>query len=200
MSVRIIVSSLIIAVIIAATARADHGSIGVWADQSATNCAISDMATGTQTLYVVMTQTSGWVAARFRVEHSSGMNMTLISESYTGATTGDVLSGITVCNVACLPAPTLIATLEYLKDGTSADCSTITIGAYPGSIDPEVVNCGRVFRYVETHTATVNGNAINCPSPTCGYELRFGTSPSWDFCPAVPIEETTWGRIKALFN
>jgi hypothetical protein len=76
----------------------------------------------------------------------------------------------------------VVAELTYQLDGMSKNCSTIGIEAFPGDETPLVYPCigGAVSPFVAP--LIVNFDHYNgCDNP-------------------VPVRETTWGRVKALYR
>lgn len=75
-----------------------------------------------------------------------------------------------------------IMTVTYQLAGTSAPCSYLEIIAHPDSTTPLVSRCDLNLVEPRVHTLWVNYDHLNgCPPP-------------------VATEQTTWGRVKALYR
>ncbi len=119
---------------------------------------------------------------------------------YWPQTVGDTQNGMMVCYNSCVGSGNnMVAAVTYMRYGTSADCSQLMIVPYPGSETVEEIDCNfqpRALALQDFLMLSAGGGA-GCP---CG-GLRYdpGTPVTFD-CTPLPTEETTWGRIKALYR
>lgn len=160
------------------------GAVGIFANLEATDCNLFDQAPGVMTFYIVHVLTAGALAAQFAAPMPSCMT----GAAYLGETSpfnivlGNTQTGVTVAYGRCLGGPIHLLTVFYLVQGMSQACCEFPVVADPrvpsGQI--EVPSCGFVLNYGAGAHAIVN------PTPTCA-------------CGSVPVEETTWGHIKAMY-
>jgi hypothetical protein len=165
------------------------GSIGLFADEGASSCSVYDIIPAfVITIYVVHVHTPGAAGAQFMVDHWSwGANLTVLVETVTPPYihVGNSETGISIgYGGMCVPAPNMILTISYLGSGQSLPCSYILVMPAPTAGPPGI--------YV-TDCATPP-NLLNA---TGGALL---VNPMLDCNCSIPVEETTWGRVKALYQ
>ena len=171
----------------AASAQWVPGSIDVMADIGATTCNITD-AGGVLSVYVFHTNTNGSTLTRFRVQPSAGVTLTWLADNvspYFGI--GDSQNGIAIAYGACLsnfPGP--ILTMTYLAAGNTPACETLRILEDPGSLSGQVefIDCTLPIPLKFTVPMAGTGIVNNDGSCVCN----------------IPVRDTTWGRVKALYN
>lgn len=155
-------------------------------------------APGPITVYVEHDPYGNATAVRFKLEPGPGMTMTYVSEvHYLPRTFGDAQTGMTVCYNGCIGAPVVLAAVTYMRYGTSADCSTLRVVPYPGAETVEGMDCN-----FQPRAETIRDFLVSTPSAGCGCpspRLDPGTPLAFD-CTPLAIEQTTWGRIKALYR
>ena len=83
---------------------------------------------------------------------------------------------------SCLASPIVLVPINYFVHGTSAPCSFIDVVAPLTTGQIEVVDCNNNLLVATGARTFVN------PDATCDCNLP------------VPVEETTWGRVKALYQ
>ncbi|HEX5132181.1 MAG TPA: hypothetical protein VFX92_06830 [Candidatus Krumholzibacteria bacterium] len=156
---------------------------------------------GLSTLYVFHQNLNAATAVRFRIQSGPGVTMTYVSETHPfPQTLGDTQTGITVCyGGQCLIGEQLLATVTYMSYGTSADCSKVLIVPHPDAETVEEMDCDFLPQQVAAWDFTLyavpeGGDCpLSWPHTIDGTPKAFGCSP-------VAAEETTWGRIKALYR
>jgi hypothetical protein len=164
------------------------GSIGVFSDPGGTNCDIYDFAPGLITVYVVHVNSTGATAAQFRVDNVSwgAGTLTFLGEISAYPTViGNSQSGISIGYGACIVSPNLLLTINYFGSGLTPPCSYIKVVPDPQAIPPGnvlVVDCGIP---AAKWTATGGAMVVN-PLESC-------------LCD-IPVQETTWGRVKSLYQ
>jgi hypothetical protein len=187
---------LVVIVTIAVTASTavaqNYGTIGVYADFGGCDCEIDDLFAGMVTVYVVHRGiVDGVTASQFVVEGSGGMAMVHVSEASIGGPihiTGSIVDGYGVHYGTCVTGDLTIMTIQYFAQGTSAQCSRLDVVAAPTSVlgEVEVSDCD-----YQLHAATGLGAYVNATIDcACTSAL----------CTPVPVEEKTWGGIKALYR
>ena len=166
----------------ASLAFGQAGSIGLFADTGASGCSLVDPFFMAQSVYVIHVFTPGATASEFMVAQSGGFNMIFTGEiQHQPTSIGSVMTGISIGYGGCFAGPILRVTMNYLGQGLSAPCSYLQVVPHPmnqsGAI--EMVDCGFVKR------PATGGRLIVNPNATCQ-------------C-SVPTQETTWGKVKALY-
>jgi hypothetical protein len=167
-----------------AIAQPNLGSIDVFSDPVYASCDFTDDG-GLITVYVLVTNSiDGTTAAQWMMNIPSAWSL-LGQTSPFQTVIGDPLSGIAVAYGQCLTGDFLILTINFLGDGGSPPCSFISIVPDPtapsGQI--EIVDCRAD---PEKWPFALLGQGIVNDDGTCG-------------C-TTPIQESTWGRVKALYQ
>jgi len=192
--VRTILMASVLAVLLAAPVGSQQpGFIGLYAEQTWEGCLMFDETPGVRTVYVYHHLGQGR-GVRFRVVAGPGVTMTYLSETHYYPTLGDTQNGITVCYQQCIGGP-LVATIQYMAYGTSSINTRINVVPHPETNAVEVMNCDGTISGVPVQPLSVN------PEGGCLPPVWYGqpTSPQ-DFCQALPVQKTTWGSIKALYE
>ena len=163
------------------------GLIGLFADPQGTNCNFLYGGPGLLAVYVVHTRTVGATASQFSAPiPACWTNALWLSD--TGIwpiNIGNSQTGVALGYGTCQVGPMHIYTINYFVQGPPAG----TCCYYPVLPDPhvasgeiEVVDCNGNSVYGEGGTASLY--------PTANCMCEGGT---------VRVEETTWGRVKALY-
>jgi len=170
--------------VVAAVARGD--TIGVYSDNMGTSCNIIDNTTGMLSIYVVHISTEGATASEFSAPKPDCMvGATYLSDTVAFFEVGNTQTGTSIPYGTCRMGPTHAVTMIFFAHGTSEPCCLYPVLPDPHpSVGGEVLveDCNGNTVAAVGLVATVNGNAT-CP---CGYP--------------VPVEETTWGQLKAMFS
>jgi hypothetical protein len=98
---------------------------------------------------------------------------------------GNSQNGIAVGYGSCLTGSIFVMMINYFVQGTSEACCVYPVLPYPNAVPGGAIlvqDCDYNLVFGVGLAATVNGNS-SCP---CGYP--------------VPVEETTWGGVKALYG
>lgn len=171
----------------ASPAFGQAGFIGLYSDSLYQNCNLTDPPVGgpgLQHVYVVHEYTPGATASRWRVVNYR-MGCAYLSEASPFVTIGDAFNGISVAYGSCLASYILLLDISYYCSGTSPDGAMLYVApdlaAPSGTI--EVVNCATITLVGNGACMTINDPWCDCPPP-------------WP----APLEETSWGNIKALYR
>ncbi len=160
-----------------APAQLGGGRVALYSDSLFTDSTYVDNVPAVLHVYVVhqdfIPAASG---IQFRIERSAGFTGTWLSESSPfPVVVGDSQTGVAIAFGACKTAPVLLLDIMYFAHGTSGPCSYLASTAHPSSPSGKIE--------VSTCTVTVLAEPgrlrVNC---------------------TVPVEETTWGRVKALYS
>ncbi|UCH83871.1 MAG: BACON domain-containing protein [Candidatus Latescibacterota bacterium] len=160
------------------------GDIGVFADVSGLECNIVDAASGLLEVYVVHMTTAGAMASQFAAPMPTCMTgVTWLADSKIyPATIGNSQEGVAIGYGACYASPIHVLTIQYFAAGLSETCCMYpvipSVNAPSGQI--EVVNCAEELLWGNGLVSSVNADA------TC-------------MCGVVKVEESTWGRVKAIY-
>jgi len=124
--------------------------------------------------------------AAFRVVTGGGFTGVYMGETVFGDLwLGNTQDGLEVVLYQCHNSPLLLATVYYSTDGMSPSCAWLEVVGHPLYDNAIVVaDCGSGMH--EIHSC-----------------CRLTVIRSWDdrrTCGLVPVEESTWGRVKALYR
>jgi hypothetical protein len=157
------------------------GVIGIYADAEPgppANRAITD-AGGLVRLYIWHAGSDQVTASQFKVD-IGGLGWTSIGESWAFALIiGNGLNGIAISYEFCLSGDIYLGSLSFIGNN-APDCSLIAIVPDPVSTSGRVqaFDCSSNRVYPMGYAATVNPDGV-CP---------------------VPVQETTWGKVKSLYQ
>ena len=119
----------------------------------------------------------GGVAWWFKLSESPGFTGVWTGDTpHTGGVFGDTRTGIHLVEVSCLASPAHILTVTYQLAGTSSPCATIAVVEADGA-GVRMNSCDSGGMLAAGSTLTVN--PAGCP---------------------VPVESTTWGKLKAFYR
>ena len=162
--------------------------IGIFADATGAveSCAISDAAAGLLSLYVVHIGTAGATASQFKAPMPACMTgSSYLSDSSPFAVTiGNSQTGVAIGYGACLVAPIHVLTINIFAGGASEACCIYRVMADESvaSGEIETVDCDENLLFAVGQSGTINGNT-SCPCAGI-----------------VPAQESSWGKIKSLYN
>jgi hypothetical protein len=186
-----LVIALLGATFTAVLAQSSPGSIMLFVDNPPTDCDTYDIP-GIITVYVwhmFYDPVDFATGVYFKVDHSSfGCILTYAGETiadpyYTWI--GSSQTGIFINFNACIMGPNHILTIIYVSSGLSPDCCHIQVVDHPGTSPPGIyaVDCGELPGQMFPATG---GDVIINPTPQCNCN--------------IPVKETSWGKIKALYS
>jgi hypothetical protein len=165
----------------AGPALAAH-SIGIYADELAQSCEISDPGGAVnKTFYIVHTnEVQPCIGSAWRLVWDPGMTMVWIGDDTTPfSKVGNAKDGVQVAYVPCTAGTFKIDTVTMMSFGTSAPCSYMRLGPEPTR--------GRVIIFCNFASVPFTaGEGIVNANGTCACTVR--------------TEPTTWGTIKALYR
>lgn len=173
----------------AGTSYGQAGYIGLYSDISGTECTTADIP-GPCYVYVIHKNASGVTSSRFMIQ-DIGLNSTIfLNEVFSPGRlwTGSLHSGVVVSYGACFSSDVLLATMEYLCQGTADPCATTRVlpdpAAPSGTI--EVEDCGFPPNTLVANASILTWNDTGNCIPGCGQ--------------VVPAQDTSWGQVKALYR
>jgi hypothetical protein len=166
------------------------GTIGIFSDQTGTNCFIEDKTPGLLTLYVVHVATDGATACQYVAAKPSCFTATYLSDTNPfPVTIGNSQTGVSVGYGTCRVGTIHVQTISYFAQGTTPPCCTYQVSCDPlggsgscaaGKVD--VVDCDFNLVYGEGGSAVINEEGCDCPQPTLvlsGYESVHWQDPLW---------------------
>jgi hypothetical protein len=185
MRTKVTIGLFFLSVLISRTAWSD--TIGLYSDPSGASCNFVVTPFAVTDVYAVHV-TDGATASMFLAQKPACWT----GAAWLGDTTpycagvgcGDSQTGIALVYGTCRVGAIHVLTIRYFAGGASESCCPYPLLPHPWSQGGhvEVVDCdfnpGVAFELM----ATVNGGP-ECP---CGYP--------------VPVEEKTWGQVKALYS
>lgn len=174
----------------ASPASAQWGDLGAYNDQAGLSCNIADVGAAIHDVFIVLKHnSSGAVVVKFKAQSTATM-------SYVGETVpppyvaiGSSLAGIEIGFTSCKTLDTYVMKVTYFGTGSSPQCSYFSVIPHQGSEIPGqviTVDCNTPFGNLH---AIPGGQAIINP----------GAPPAQCDC-NVPVGESTWGAIKALYR
>ena len=160
-----------------------HHKIAIYADAAHLSTEAFDLAPGILTIYLVHEvhehlETAATSAA-FQVFTSAGFTGVWLDDTTQFPHTGSSPTGITIAYLGCLPTPLNILEVRYTVFGTSAACSYVDVGPHPDHGKINTHDCSQL--------------------PFPGVGARLTVNPN-ETCSPLPIESTTWGKIKSLYR
>jgi hypothetical protein len=160
------------------------GYISIRGNQFGDQCEIYDQSPGLLTIYVVHTNTTGATASRWSAPMPSCMvgATFLTDQPVFGVNIGNSQTGISIGYAACLTGPIHILSMLFFGSGLSSSCCRYDVYPDPGAVSGqiEVVDCANNLLWTTGSPGFVN------PDQGC-------------VCGLVPVEQTTWGRVKSLY-
>jgi len=182
---RVLLTSLAV-LMVAAAANAQWGTIDIF-DQTDATCALTDAPAGILTIHLWHTNiTSGATGNQFIVDKGPGVTISYFSDAATDPSIlkiGTADAGISVAYGSCRSSDFHFLNVIYFTSATSTACSYLSILPSPASLTGlvEIIDCAAT-----KHTYPSGGQAIMNDDGSCTCN--------------VPVQRTTWGKVKALYN
>lgn len=161
------------------------GLLSLSADTQGSNCFISDVGPGLLTAHVVHTFSPGTTGSSFSAPRPPCMTdaVWIADSSPLSIVTGNSQTGVSVVYGACLTGAFHVLSITYFGSGTTPACCWYPILPNPSTGFIDAVDCnGLLVTSFAGSPAVINGNY------TC------------DCSPALAAEQSTWGRVKALYS
>jgi hypothetical protein len=161
------------------------GSIGIFADPLGTDCNLVAPVSGIASFYIVHVFAANVTAAQFSAPQPSCFTCAYLSDTVVyPVTIGNSQNGISMGYGACLSSPVHVLTINYLCSVPAPECCQ-----YPVLPDPQALPTAGIWTVdcdFNQLAATGRAGVIN-PTPDCRC------------VGAVPVDDTTWGGVKALY-
>ena len=159
------------------------GSIGVFADNGATNCNITDMGS-LVTVHLAHVYTDGSTASQFKLDIGTTGWMHLGDNIVFPTKIGTSITGLSVGYGSCLSGAVVYIGGVNFFGTNAAPCTYIRIVGDPTAPTGEI----------EAVDCNIPQNKI---FPTGGTAI---VNPTMDCECNVPVNDSTWGGIKALYQ
>jgi hypothetical protein len=158
--------------------------VGFYGDTEGTVHAVYDSAPGQLVIYVVLrnySPTDGAGTVRFSAEPPPCFDAVHLSESSVYNVMGDSQAGAWVWPLNCSDGVYLLMTIVYTVQGETWDCCWFEPQPFPGDSQVLAGDCAFTrLEWIATEGIWINpNNPMTCTSP---------------------VEETTWGAIKAMYR
>ncbi len=159
------------------------GSLFLAGDSLGADCTVYD-APGIVHIYVFHIYTYGATASQFMIDCTSGVAMTYLSDYSPYLIIGNSQTGVAIAYGTCVPSPHMILDIQYLGSGLSQNCSSCRVVPDPIAVPPEIL-------------------VADCQDPpnlliAMGGEIWI--NPDGSCSCIIPVQETSWGRIKSLYK
>jgi hypothetical protein len=157
------------------------GTLELFADRAGTACVLADTPYF-QSIYVFQTGGASSTGVRFSAPRPACWNATWIGDNWgSGAKVGSSQSDVTVGFGVCRPLPVLVLEIQYLAGGTATPCCKYEIKP--------------IARFAYT-----NCNFFELPMVVGPRAVTINPDESCPCMVPVSTEESTWGRVKALYR
>ena len=159
---------------------AQSGQIGIYSDAGGTSVDLNN-TTGSMQAYCVHINSSGATACQFAIE-VVGTQLTYFGESSPFTFIGNSSSGIGIAYGGCRMSPIHVLTISF--GGISTACDRIKIVPDPTAAPPGIYVTDCTVPVPNLLTAKGGWAVIN-PDASC---------------PGNPITDSSWGRIKSIYQ
>jgi len=179
---KLILCAIVLLIVANASVAQPGGNLAVYADPLALSCDLMDIP-GICEYTVVHMLTPGVTASQFKIE-TNHLGILVGWTSPFGVVLGDPLSGIAIGYGVCLSGQIQVLTMIYFCQGITPPCGGMSVVGHPTANPPGLLaaDCSNNVVPVQGYTSYINNDG-RCPC----------TSP-------IPVQETTWGQVKALYQ
>ncbi|MFQ5511971.1 MAG: hypothetical protein ACE5EO_08995 [Candidatus Krumholzibacteriia bacterium] len=183
-------TALVCVCLVATTASAQESHIRIFADTDGTDCRPQDLVPNVFQVHVVQIRVAGSQAAEFTVTTGGGFDGVFLGEVLSrqdAVQVGNAESGTAIGLGICLAGPVHFLTLRYFCEGKSARCSYFEVSEYvrDNYRGLNYVDCDLNMVAAAGGRTYINGGQ-DCPCDIPGF--------------TTPVEESTWGGVKALYR
>ena len=174
--------ALILALILAASARAQVSGVGriaIFSDEALTDSTLVDSSSRIVDIYIAHVDCFGGVTgSEFKTQPDGGFAGVWLNETspWWPYVLGTSPEGVSIAYASCVTADIFLIKAVYWLPGISSPCSGLSVVGHPDR-NGYMVCTG--CNFVDLPCDAPGSLRVNCP---------------------VPVEETTWGRVKALYR
>lgn len=192
MSRVLLVTLAVVCVCSIAFAQPPGGQIMIFADPLGTDCFPKDRFPNVLQVYVVQIDAEGASGSQFKIETGGGFEGVFLGEELAltrGLKQGNSTTGTGIGYGECLVSPIHLLTLSYYCNGLSSECSYLEVtDAYEGERgELTSVDCS----LPPLRQETLGGRTYVNANPSCPCEVAGAL---------LPVYETTWGNVKAMYG
>ena len=182
-------------------ARGQGGLVALHTDEFATECnGIPGSDVGTVNIFVFHHFHNGVNSVSYRVQNCGTTLSWVGDHNFFGETTGTSLEGVSVMYGTCQAADVLIQRIEFSGNGTSPLGSGFRIVPHPDKSQVEATDCADTTIYPDAGWGVCYGIDDDCDYYFYGIHTSIPCLPRSELCQPVPIQDTTWGKIKLLYE
>jgi len=158
--------------------------VGFYGNAEGTVHAVYDAGPGTLDIYVVLRNYEASVGSgsvRFSAVPPPCFEAVYVGETSSYTVIGDSQTGARVWHMMCFPGVYLLMTISFTVQGGTWDCCWFEPQPFPGESQVYATDCSLSgSEWIDTEGLWVNpNNPMTC---------------------TAPVEETTWGAIKAMYR
>jgi hypothetical protein len=164
--------------VFAGAAFARPGNIMIFSDLSASDANWRDEFPALQPVYIFHMYTDGAVVSQWKLDAPDSWTH-LGEQPDFELVIGTSIEDCSVSYGACMRGFFKLMTVNFFSAGIEPHCTLMQIVAAPGKVGVQVIGCADDRHFVRGGEGIVNNDGS---------------------CPYGPVESTTWGRIKALYN
>ena len=183
-------AALCVVTLAASPVPAQESHIRIFADTDGRDCHPVDLLPNVFQIHVVQILTQGSQSAEFTVSTGGGFDGVFLGETLSlpdAIQVGNAGTGTAIALGVCVSGPVHFLTMNYFCQGQSAPCSFFEVTEYvrDNYRGLNYVNCDFVKIPASGGKTFVNGGP-DCPCDIPGV--------------VTPVEETTWGLVKAMYE
>jgi hypothetical protein len=178
MRILLFVGLLVVAIAEPAGAN-EVGRIAIFSDEALTDPYLLDDGYRQVDIYVGHVDHYGVTGSQFMIQVDPGFTGHYLGETspWSPIVIGTAMTGMSVSYAQCAVADLIVVKLTFFLSGTSSPCSGLSVVGHPDSYTGDEICVGCSF--VEIPCDPPGALQVNC---------------------TVPVESTTWGRVKALYR
>ncbi len=166
--------------------------IELFADQGMSTCELSYTAgVLLRSVYMFHTGPDAATGSQFMApKPTCWTDATWISDNIPFIYLGSTQSDITIGYSSCLQPPIYLGSINYLVTGPGSSCCPYPVLPAPTSPIPGSIAFSDCSPFFDLHPADAGQKVMINPNASC---------PNCELGP-VAVQETTWGRVKALYR
>jgi len=171
----------------------------LYTDEYGARCDIPLNVVGDIDIYVLHSFTPGVISSRYRIQNCGTGYAWVADDNYSNVAVGTSVTGVEMDYVHCRIGPYLVQRVTFF--GTAPPPGGSGFKPMPYANDPhvQVVTCDDEVVVVDRGGVCAGGELYcDCVAPYHNCPLCWPTSEMCDL--PVPVESTTWGRIKVLYQ
>lgn len=160
------------------------GRLGVFGDTGGASCAITQPPSGLFQVHFVHIECEGATGFQFSAPKPACLNATYLNDiNVFPVVLGNTQTGVAIAYGSCKTGNFLVSSAQFFSGGTSPECCLYYLFPDPNLDPPQyaVSDCDFIV-----HVGDVKGGVVN-QTGACS-------------CEAIGTEDSSWGKIKALYE